>query len=100
MHIDSVRELKAWCFKQHIEPLLGIPGKLSALALSARPVRLIDQPQRTIALGIARKSEKDFRLAVRLQSQALEGSHEIEAIVQKDRGEADGRYIWRSVKRA
>ena len=99
MHIDSVRELKAWCFKQHIEPLLAIPGKLSALALSARPVRLIDQPQRTMALGIARKSETDFRLAVRLQSQALEGSPEIEAIVQKARGEADVRYIGRLVKR-
>ena len=99
MHIDSVRELKAECFKQHIEPLLATRGKLSGLALSARPVKLIDQPQRTIALGIGRRNENDFRLAVRLQSQALENSPEIEAIVQKAKGEADVRYIGRLVKR-
>src|SRR5688572_27032296 len=98
MQIDSVRELKTMCFRQHVEPLTATPQRLPALALGARSVKMVDTTQRTIALGIARKSERDFQLAVRIQSRALEGGPYIKSILEKAKGEADVRYIGRLVK--
>lgn len=107
MHIDSARELKAMCLKQHVRPLvaglrkvsaraLGVPG----LALGARAVTDVDPTQRTMAIGIAYKDKQNYQLVVRLQSRALEKSPQVEAIRSRARGEVDVRYIGRVVKRA
>jgi hypothetical protein len=53
-----------------------------------------------MALGISRKGENDFRLAVRIQTRALENSPQVEEIRKKAKGEADIRYIGRVVKSA
>jgi hypothetical protein len=88
------------CLKKHVQPLTATSQKVSALAIGARAVEKVDPTQRTIALGIARKNEKDFRLAVRLQSRALEMSPQVETIHKAAQGEVDVRYIGRVVKRA
>lgn len=100
MHIDSARELKVMCLKKHVQPLTASFQRVSALAIGARAITKVDPTQRTIALGIARKNHGDFRLAVRLQSRALEKSPQIETIQKAAQGEVDMRYIGRVVKRA
>jgi len=100
MHIDSARELKSMCLKKHVHPLTASLQKVSALAIGARALKSVDATQRTIALGIARKNHKDFRLAVRIQSRALEMSSQVETIHKAAQGEVDVRYIGRVVKRA
>jgi hypothetical protein len=100
MQIDSARELKALCLKQHVKPLAASPLKLSALAVGARSIAKVDPTQRTIALGIAQKGKGAYHLAVRIQTRALENSPQLEAIRQKAKGEVDIRYIGRVTKRA
>jgi hypothetical protein len=100
MHIDSVRELKAKCLKRHVRPLAAKPLALAALAIGARAMAKVDPIQRTMALGIVRKGEKDFRLAVRIQSLALAGSPQLAAIRKWAKDEVDVRYVGRIVKRA
>lgn len=100
MNIDSVRELKAMMVRKHLKPLVTNQKIVSALALGARPVGQVDAIQRTIALGVSRKQGQDFRLAVRIQSRALENSAQVEEITKQAKGEADVRYVGRIVKRA
>ncbi len=100
MHIDSARELKALCLKKHVRPLAASPQKVSALALGAKPVAKLDPTQRTMALGITQEKQKQFRLAVRIQTRALENSPALEAIRKQAKGELEVRYIGRVVKSA
>ena len=52
-----------------------------------------------MAIGIARsRTEKDFRLAVRVQRQQLYGQALVEAIQAKAQGEADIRMVGRVAK--
>jgi hypothetical protein len=53
-----------------------------------------------LALGIVPGRGEAYRLAVRLQRRALEGSDTIETIRRQARGEIDVRYIGRVIKRA
>lgn len=117
MHIDSAREVKATLLKQYLKPAAVAPQKLGALAvagraakqvmlghlalrtISARAVDKVDPVQRSIALGVARKGPDNFRLAVRIQTRALEKSPLVEAFVKRAKGEADVVYIGRIVKR-
>jgi len=100
MHIDSARDLKAILLKKQVQPLAASLRKVSALGIGARAIAAVDPMQRTIALGITRKGKGAFRLAVRIQSRALEGSPQIEAIRKQAKGEAEVRYIGRVAKRA
>ena len=100
MDIDSARELKAQLIRKHLQPLLASKAKMSALGIPARAVAELEDVPRTMALGIARKNKSDFRLAVRIQSRALEQSPQFEAIRKSAKGEADVQYIGRIVKRA
>lgn len=106
MQIDSARELKAMCLKQHVKPLTAGLKKGSAqafgvrgLGLGARAVTQVDPTQRTMAIGIS-YVKQTYQLAVRLQARALEKSPQVEAIRSQARGEVDVRYIGRVVKRA
>lgn len=101
MNIDSVRSLKRALVETHLEPMTHAAGKVSALAVSARPTRDLTPFRRTVALGVAPgKSGKDFRLAVRIQSRGMEGSPELERIRKAARGEVEERYVGRIFKRA
>ena len=100
MHIDSARELKALCLKKHVQPLAASLQKVSALAIGAKRIATVDPTQRTMALGITQKDKKQFRLAVRIQTRALEHGLELEAIRKQAKGELEVRYIGRVVKSA
>lgn len=100
MILDSARELKAMLVKRQLNPLMANRRIVSTLASGARPVGDMDAVPRTIALGVSRSGENDFRLAVRLQNRSLENSRQVEEITKQARGEVDVRYIGRLVKRA
>jgi len=56
------------------------------------------EPPHTLALGIAPVGRKDFRLAVRVQNRAFEGSRELAAIKKQAKDEVEMRYIGRVMK--
>ena len=107
MHIDSAREVKSSLLKQYLKPIVVAPAKLGALAVAARAakqfvpsylalrtigaraVNKVDPIQRSISLGVARKGPNNFRLAIRIQTRALEMAPLVEAFVK--RCEEEGR---------
>lgn len=105
MNIDSVRSLKQSLVQAQLEPMVLAAGKVSSLAVAARPSRDLTPFRRTIALGVApgpntgKGRGKDFRLAVRIQSRGMEGSPELERIRKAAKGEVDERYVGRIFKR-
>ncbi len=117
MHIDSARELKSSLLKQYLKPIVVAPAKLGAVAVAARAAKQVvpsylalrtigaravdkvDPIQRSISLGVARKGPNNFRLAIRIQTRALEMAPVVEAFVKHAKGEADVVYIGRIVKR-
>jgi hypothetical protein len=98
MRLDSARELKTALTEAVVAPLAA-PVRVKALGLPAQPVAGTIVPP-SLALGIVRQSERDYRLAVRIQQRALEDSPQVDAIRRQARGEVDVRYIGRVVKRA
>jgi hypothetical protein len=98
MKLDSVRELKA-VLETTVLASLTDPPRQRALGVPAGPMALHDTPARTLALGVVPGRGQSYRLAVRLQRRALEGSDTVEAIRRKARGEIDVRYIGRVIKR-
>src|SRR5439155_2774584 len=100
MDIDSARELKAQLIRKHLQPLLASKAKMSALGIPARAVAELDDVPRTMALGIARKNKSDFRLAVRIQSRALEQCPQFDAILISAIGEVEVKFYGWYVKRA
>lgn len=100
MNLDSARELKASLVIKHVKRLIMNRRIVSALSLGARSTDQVDPIQHTIALGVSRKGEQEYRLAVRIQNRALENSLQIEEITKQAKGEADVRYIGRLVKRS
>lgn len=117
MHLDSAREVKAALLKEYMKPVVSTRALLERGAVAARTAKKVsasqwalrtvaarsvagvDAVQRSVALGVTRKGPKDFSLAVRIQSRALEKNPMVEAFVQKAKGEADVRYVGRIVKR-
>jgi|SRR5579883_585050 len=99
MQLDSVRELKAVLAESVLAPLT-VENMPKSFALAAGPIRKVNEPVRSIALGIAPRGKNDFRLAVRYQRRELEDSKELETIKRRAKGEADVRYIGRVTKSA
>ncbi len=77
MRLDSARELKA--------ELLAAPA--AAAVEPARP--------RLVALGVCRRTRRDYRLAVRIQHPGLAARAHAEAIRERAKGEVDVRYVGR-----
>ncbi len=94
MNLDSARELK-----QMLATGVLANATTGLRAIAAQPMDQADQPPRSLALGIA-PAGQGFRLAVRVQKRAMEGSRELAAIIKHAKGEVDVRYIGRVVKRA
>lgn len=69
------------------------------IAYAATRTSKVDPLARTIALGVSRKARNDYRLAVRLQRQALLHAPQLEAIRKRAKGEVDIQYIGRLTKR-
>lgn len=100
MHLDSVRELKDLIRRKSLELVARAAAAGRNIALSAQPMGEIAAVQRTFALGIARRTARDFRLAVRVQRRGFEDSPQLERIRELAKGEIDLRYVGRVVKRA
>jgi hypothetical protein len=82
-----------------IPPLARELAAGTRLAVSAAPVGVALGVPRSVALGVAQRG-RDFRLAVRVQRQALMGTPLLDHIVREARGEADVRFIGRVEKRS
>ena len=101
MKLDSARELKQLLADTVLAPLTGEPpGSVKAFALAAGPMPDSPANVRSLALGIARRTATDFRLAVRAQRRELLDGREIDQIRKKAKDEVDVRYIGRVFKRA
>lgn len=94
MQLDSVRELKA--------SLPGMAQKAFAEPTAARDAgpavaraASVTTAMPTYALGVTHSRSKGFRLALRLQSRALEKSALVDYFTQRSKGEIDVRYIGR-----
>jgi S1-C subfamily serine protease len=100
MRLDSVRDLK-----QSIPAHLSRAFSTRAAASGSSSVAVATAASRkrvapSYFLGISKKGRKDYRLAVRLQDRALEGSALVESIRAKAKGEVDVRYVGRIWARA
>jgi hypothetical protein len=100
MQLDSVRELKDVIRRKAMELIARAAGIGRDISLPAQPLREIETTQRTVAIGIAPRTARDFRLAVRIQRRGLEDSPQLDRIRTMAKGEVDVRYIGRLVKHA
>jgi hypothetical protein len=101
MQLDSARELKQLLQETILAPLTGgDDGPVKSLALAAGPMSEAATNVPSIALGIAKRTSTDFRLAVRTQRRELQDGKEVEQIRKKAKNEIDVRYIGRVAKRA
>jgi hypothetical protein len=99
VNIQSVRDLKKEVLTNHVLPL-SLPEAGPRLAIAARSLERLETQPRTIAIGVAKATEKDFKLAVRIQNSAVAGAEFLRRIEQLAAGEVDTRFIGRIVKRA
>ncbi len=97
MHLDSVRGLKA----ELLGPAArGVPLPAFAhlimstgAARRAQQAKTADPLPRTIALGVARRGRRDYRLAVRIQRRSVLATGYIETVRRRARSEVDVRYV-------
>ena len=114
MRLDSARSLKAELVSSVVDPLnvrgdrirtagaramAGATMAAFTLGIGARAIDTVPGVQRTFALGIAPHGD-DYRLAIRLQRQALHNSEVIQQLTRKAKGEVDIRLVGRIDKRA
>ncbi|HXU90639.1 MAG TPA: hypothetical protein VFQ62_17465 [Methylomirabilota bacterium] len=116
MRLDSVRELKQQLLADVVAPITAVASGLRAraatvaamdatalagmrFAVGAKARDTVPDLQRSVALGVARHTA-GYRLAIRVQRQALLASPLVERLVRQAKGEADVRLIGRIDKRA
>ncbi len=100
MRLDSVRELKR-SLPANLNKTFAVraaAGKTSSVAVASAASLRRECP--SYFLGISVRGKKDYRLAVRLQDRALEGSELVDRIAARARGEVDVRYVGRIRARA
>lgn len=100
MQIDSVRDLKAILIQTVIDPMTPAGYASKSFTLPAGPIDQVGGVLPSFALGVAKRTSTDFRLAVRYQRRELEYSEELDAITKRAKGEVDVRYIGGIEKRA
>lgn len=115
MRLQSARDLKDQLLQDVVLPVANAASALgihavaararagvhapAIFAVGARPFEALPDVQRSVALGVA--PHKDgYRLAVRVQRQALLSDPLVEHLVREARNEADVRMIGRIDKRA
>jgi hypothetical protein len=99
MQLDSARELKASLLESLIGPM-ATSFVVRSAGLRAGPTAALAAAPPTLALGVTRKRNNDFDLAVRVQKRGLEHSPQVDTIKKKAKGEVDVRYIGQVTKRA
>jgi hypothetical protein len=98
MQLDSARELKAALLSKVVAPLGRETATRALAGLPAGPVKSGAVP--TLALGISRRTDGDYTLAVRIQQRPLERSQPLDLIRRQARNEVDVRYVGRVEKAA
>jgi hypothetical protein len=98
MQLDSARELKATLLSKVIMPLGRETTTKAVLGLPTGPVK--SGPVPTLALGITRRSGREYALAVRIQQRPLERSKTLDLIRRQAKNEVDVRYVGRVEKAA
>ncbi len=98
VRLDSVRELKASLNEAIIKPMAVSPVAKATLGMAAQPMAAAGAAGPTLALGVVRKPNQDYYLAVRIQRRGLENSTQLDTIKRKAKGEVDVRYIGRVLK--
>jgi hypothetical protein len=98
VRLESVRELKASLNETIIEPMASSITARAALGISAQPMAAAAAGGPTMALGVVRKANQDYHLAVRIQRRGLENSDQLKKIRAKAKDEVDVRYIGRVLK--
>ncbi len=103
MQLDDVRELKLKAMQTIVRPLAEAGVRAAALAYAATEMvpRRMAEPQRLMALGVARGPRgRGYRLAVRLQRHSMAGRAELERLTKMAAGEVEVRFVGRISKRA
>jgi hypothetical protein len=99
MHIDSVRELKAQITQRVLVPTAEKAVAERGIPLAAQRLDpALAEPHRTLAMGISRRTKRDFRLAVRVQRRAFQEGRVLDQICAMCRDEVEIRYIGRVIK--
>jgi hypothetical protein len=98
MKLDSARELKTRIHDTVIRPLASSVVTRRTLGVAAQPLAITGEVPPTLALGITRKPQGDYSLAVRVQKRGLEKSPAIDTIRKLAKSEVDIRYIGRVAK--
>src|SRR5262245_15842738 len=91
MELSSARELKSTLRESLVEPI-ALRAAAGYYGIAAQKIERTTH-RRSIALGIARRTARDFVLAVRIQQRILENSGEIDQIRNAARGEVDVQYV-------
>jgi hypothetical protein len=96
MNLDNARTLKASLLSGAMKTLTAPPA-IRAMGVRAQSSEVVNDPLRTVALGIGR-SGKQHVVAVRLQRRALINHPMVDEIRKKAKGEVDVRYVGRLAK--
>ena len=91
MELESARQLKSLALASVVTQL-AMPMAFRALGVRAQEVGRVAQP-RTVALGISRRTEKSYGLAVRVQHPLLRNSDLTDQLQKMAKGEADIQFI-------
>ena len=115
MRLQSARDLKDQLLQEVVLPAASAASEIgiraitartragvaetTMFAVGARPFEALPEMQRSVALGVA-PHKAGYRLAIRVQRQALLSDPLVEKLVRQARNEADVRMIGRIDKRA
>lgn len=99
MNLESVRDLKREVLATQVLPL-SRPEARARRAIETGQVDRPDQQLPTIAVGIAKVADRDFKLAVRVQGSTAADNALLQRIRTLAADEVDIRFVGRIVKRA
>lgn len=94
MQLDSVRELKS-SLRELVQERFSQPAMARAAGVAVARAVAGHTARSGYALGVTHSKAKGYRLAVRLQTRALEKSDLVEFLHSRSRGEMEVRYIGR-----
>ena len=97
MNLDSVRNAKKEA-REIVSQITRNDVFRRKLGIRAQSIEMASQPS-TIAVGVARATDGDYSLAVRVQNRLLLEGEEIAAIRHLAKGEVDVKYIGQVQKR-
>jgi hypothetical protein len=86
MELASARDLKAELTDQVIRPIVETFAARPPVDTVTQPINQAGGAHKAIALGIVRRSPKDFHLAVRIQRDSLQTGQHVDTITKRAKG--------------